>query len=335
MAIIIYECDTCKRPLEKIRNTSGLEIMGNCIITDGCKGKLHQTDIKPASIVSSAPAPVSGLVDYIQRKVLYTHEQTLLSEVWSITHNLNAEPSVQIFVYDDDENNTQLIEIESDQIEIISNNELSITLSRAFTGVAQLIARSSNEGQTFNTFEDNIPEIETTATFQLSTSNELTIATLYNSPTEDYLDITFTFLTPNTFEKIEHDPMRFESINTALSPWGDASLVLIQGKLYTVRSQTINTNDLSNAGVQEASPFYVSTITNGASVLPSFETGQVFVLLTNSPYTSFDKVFSSFVDLAEITESNAAATTLYASGEFRSVNQLRQDAFPLIQIPNI
>lgn len=63
MALSIYECDTCKRTIEKKRNEQGLDIINNCIITNGCKGKMQLIDVKIDHNIPSSVPSVEGLQD--------------------------------------------------------------------------------------------------------------------------------------------------------------------------------------------------------------------------------------------------------------------------------
>ena len=73
MAIVVYNCDTCKREVELPQNKEGLEVIQRCIITAGCRGKLYQTDLKLNHIRGKLPDSVIGLVDWSQREIGRAH----------------------------------------------------------------------------------------------------------------------------------------------------------------------------------------------------------------------------------------------------------------------
>ena len=84
MAIVVYKCDVCDREIEILQNPEGLETVGRCVITDGCRGNLYQIDTKQDFIRGKFPETVAGLTDWTQRKVLYDHTQSVATFQWRI-----------------------------------------------------------------------------------------------------------------------------------------------------------------------------------------------------------------------------------------------------------
>lgn len=328
MALVVYQCDTCNRIIEKKQNKQGLEVVNNCIITDGCKGKLNFVSLKRAHSIPSITPPEQNLTDWIQRKVLHTHDQTLLSPAWEITHNLGTRPSVEVFVRlgSDD----TLTEIEPVSITVQSDDVLTINLDLPYRGTAQLISRGSSEGQQITTLT---PTIEQQATLiQLSTTQELTIATLFSSdlPGEDYVDLDICFLDPSTFAETQISTLRFDDVNLVQSPWADKTSVLIKGQVYTIRSATISLTELINLGIQDASPFYVKNIYYGSTPVSELGKNELFVLLTNSPFQSFDKNLKETLDVSLLNRDNASTNTNLLSNELFVNSNLIEDLFPTI-----
>jgi len=127
MAIVVYKCDTCKRDIELIRNIEGLETVQRCVITLGCRGKLYQTKVHPDFTRAALPTDVLGLDNWLQRKVLHNHEQTIESTEWLVTHELGTFPAISVFVdrpTTEDPNNRE--EILPTDIRIVDNDTLTL-----------------------------------------------------------------------------------------------------------------------------------------------------------------------------------------------------------------
>lgn len=226
MTVVVYQCDICNRKITLPQNPQGLETVGRCTITLGCRGRLHQIDLKPDYIRGVFPPPVSGLKDWVQRKVLYTHTQTVKSRTWTITHNLGIIPTIQVFVLNPQGNQ---IEIFPSQTTVIDLNTVILEFSQLEAGIAQFTTASSE-----NITNPETP-IQTTITqLQLSNSSNLTIANL-----EAYL-----------FNSLKG----FVAINPA-----------VQGNIISAGYQIINvggTKTLSSpTGLSNDSTIYTATVT--------------------------------------------------------------------------
>ena len=177
------------------------------------------------------------------------------------------------------------------------------------------------------------PTIEQQATLiQLSTTQELTIATLFSSdlPGEDYVDLDICFLDPSTFAETQISTLRFDDVNLVQSPWADKTSVLIKGQVYTIRSATISLTELINLGIQDASPFYVKNIYYGSTPVSELGKNELFVLLTNSPFQSFDKNLKETLDVSLLNRDNASTNTNLLSNELFVNSNLIEDLFPTI-----
>ena len=90
---------------------------------------VKQTGYNKSTVVNQ---PVKNTIDISGLKgggdLSYVHNQTTAASVWNVTHSLTKKPSVTII--DDDG-----FEIEAD-IEHLSDNSVTITLSEAITGSA-------------------------------------------------------------------------------------------------------------------------------------------------------------------------------------------------------
>src|SRR5271154_1037212 len=98
MAVVAYACTVCKRTIDLVQNKIGLDWVGGCNITLGCRGVLQQQEVYPDYIRGSLPPSVVGLKNWVQRQVLYNFTQTVDRTTWTINHDLGILPSVVVFI---------------------------------------------------------------------------------------------------------------------------------------------------------------------------------------------------------------------------------------------
>lgn len=366
MAVVVYECDTCKREVYRKQNTQGIDIVGRCVITDGCKGKLLQKEIKPSHAVGHSTAPVIGLRDWQPRKILYTHTQALAKKQWVIPHNMNGMPIVNVFSYSND-GSLKLNPIVPVDIQFTSSNVVTITFATSVSGVTQLLMRSSVTDQTITTLKPRLIENEFDANrFVLSESvfmtngpetyGELTIATRVvtrDKPEfgfDPYEEITIQphYLSPSTGKEILPlvPAMTFRAVDefpvdTASSPWAGVIKTVIGGAQYIVRSANIHSADgtLPTLGVAEGSPVYFTVIAKGwnkttkkydEGVERVLQKGELFGLLADSPFLTVDKIMDKYVDLSQITEETAPRQLVYIDYNWRVNPSLLTKTYPTI-----
>lgn len=327
MAVVVFECDVCKRQIEKPRRNEGLEIIGRCVITDSCKGLLHYRSVKQTSSLGHSATPLDGVTDWVQRRVLYTHTQDLAHSTWQVIHELNTHPSVQLYIYNDDESGYSLREESDFTVDYVSEREFHITFDTDTRGVAQCISRSSSiDGKTplYNTVATSVFQ---NGAIQLTTSEELTIATL---DTSDTIDININYQNPADLSLISVDgPTTFTNVRIIpASPWAPTERVLINGRIYKVRSTTIDSAALRRAGVTTGSPVYF-TKSNG----DTFDPKEVYILLTSAPYDRVDINRTKLVDMSISNESNAALKFTLRSNELFAVETAPVTVYPPIHTP--
>jgi len=325
MAIIVYKCSVCDREIEIIRNPVGLETVGRCTITDGCRGNLFQIDTKLDFIRGKFPEAVAGLTDWTQRQILYNHTQSVASTQWTVSHNLGVNPSVQVYGERPSGDETILIELVPDSIEIIDENNLLITLPRSESGTAQCIARSSRPIIDNVRVEEVVTEIEP---FQISASSEFTIATIDSSTN---IDITISFSTPDG--RVVDIVYTVDDVPAIDSPWSDTNKVYFHGKTYTTRSfDIISKVELTDGTVVDSSSFYIKSITTpSGDVARAMTSEEVIILLANDPYEVFDKQVDKFVDPTLIGVDEASFSFYYENGEFFVYDDLIETVFPHIR----
>jgi hypothetical protein len=261
MAVVSYTCTVCKRTIDLTQNKVGLDWIGNCNITLGCRGQLQQQEVYLDYVRGQLPPDVVGLRNWVQRQVLYNFTQTVPRATWTINHDLGILPSVIAYV--NVTGTTTQQEIIPEQIVYNTDDTLTLIFPTAYSGIAQLIGRYSNP-DILN--PRPIPALPTPPpTIQLTNNGELTIATrlaTIGSLTELPVTLTYTNSSGNTIS------VNYTADSTAsdTSPWLGVSQVLIQGKVYTVRTFNIQTTSGAIANGSAVAMTGVNPI--GALVLP-------------------------------------------------------------------
>lgn len=288
MAVVRFKCDTCDRVIDIIRNKQGLETFGRCNITNGCKGKLKFQQVLPNFIVGQLPPDIEGLDNWVQRKLLYTHTQTVKRKEWTIKHFLATEPSIQTHIYDGD----VLVEIEPFEIITIDKNTSKVIFSQAYSGIAQCISRSTNIVQPISKTE-TIAQEETYT--QASVDNVLIFASTD--------DLSVANVRINWHDSKSNSLGFVDQIvepNSTILPWGDYSTVLYKGKPYTI--YTVDITPPNNA--DNGSSFYFTT--DGGVFNPE----NSIVLFSKPPFSEFDIVKNKIFNMSSI---DLSSTFLYSS----------------------
>lgn len=339
MAIVVYKCNTCKREIELQRNITGLETVGRCVITHGCRGNLYQVDLFPDYIRGTIPDPVLGLDDWKQRKVLHDHQQPIERDVWVIEHNMGVVPSVSVFVdrpIQGDPDNRE--EITPDDVTAVNDNVLTLTFDRPWSGIAQLVSKQSDP----DLLRPTTRAIEVTEeAFQISNLGEISLATrIY--PTNPTLDLSG----PVVSLLIEYNATSGSIVNelysaddqpSLLSPWRgsayDRIVVNVQSarQPFTVRSFNGITTEMTVGNIDSGSTFkFVGIDQDGGDNFRDIEKGEVLILLATDPYDIVDKVLDRYIDVADVTADNNPFGFFYNNGEFFATPETITDVFPAI-----
>ena len=328
MALILYKCDTCKREVGKPQNPKGLEIINRCVITLGCRGKLYQENVLEDFIRGELPTDVVGLDNWQQRRVLYNHTQVKSESTWRIEHNLGTVPVVSVFVdsptIEDADNR---VEVKPQDVIYISSDVVDIVFETPETGIAQLVARSSDP----QLLQSSAVVTEESTTTQISVSGELTLATRVANPSPDNIQIQLLFTTPTGIEV----PLTYTIDNKAdaPSPWVSSSRVLIQGKLYRVRSFNPITLASKSGSVPSGSTVkflgYNSDV-NYNQITPLSD-DEVFILMASYPYAGVDVIKDRVVDANDLSTTSATKQMVYTSGELAVTASSLQTVHPTIR----
>lgn len=298
MAVVRYRCDTCDREIDLIRAPQGLETFGRCTITDGCRGKLHQLELFATRLISRLPPDVDGLDNWVARKVLFKHEQTISSSEWAIEHNLGTSPSVQVHITN---NAGEFEEITPLSVSIVDRNNVLVTFSEPRKGIAQCIAVSTD------VTVDPIVVVDTGTIDQLTVGSQLLVMPL---GTASVSDIDTVFLSSTTGEEIGRIAL------TDVTPMATTYKVLYKGKQYQYFYASIGTTGQLST-IPNGSPFYFENNIGGDK--------DVFFLLSKLPHDDLD-----LVQLNQVLELSAISTgsSLYTEGELYMNDSLYRDIYP-------
>lgn len=327
MATITYQCNTCKRILQKLENKQGMTVFSKCIITDGCHGKLYKIDRNIDNSRESFPSEVLGLSDYSPRKAFYRHDQTLSSKTWRVEHNLSTSPAITVYIKN---TSNELVLLNQDEyvITIADNNTVNLTFTQNYTGTAQCIARS--------TTISNVQTKTTITNIQVTSNGVLTIAVPeimvndYPIPSVDMISSTFQ-LSMITEKPSSSQITSVESFSASLVTglsWSDTSKIIIRKrKNYVVRHKNIlslSTFLTLKAGattLPNGTKLYFTDMQIPHSGMVPIDSRKLLFLLSKSPFASVDKVKNQFVDVGEMLDTTFNYFT-YIDGELyvNSVN---------------
>lgn len=304
MAVIVYRCSGCNRLLQLRENQRGVTTVGLCTMTEGCRGELVQIDRLQDRTRPAIAERIPDVVNRQPRNVLFNYVQAIEAEIWTVTHNLNSNPVVQVAV--DRPGQDERVEIQPQSVEIVDSNTTRITFERPESGVAQFIARASGKSQ---------PTASASAQptfFQLTANGIMTIAMR-----TDETSIEFVYIdnagspTPIIYNTELAAPPVIGS------PWSNGTTIVVNGVEYILKSI-----DLTNIGgsVNEGEAFYINE-----SYVDATET---LILLAQAPYLNADKIKRQLVRPAGIGAAEAISSFVYSQGEHFVVEGLIEEVYP-------
>ena len=301
----VYECDVCKRRIRTPLNKYSLDVIQRCTITHTCPGKLHRvTQSKDINNTPALTPSVTGLQDWFQRRVLYTHTQTIESTEWLIPHNLGTNPSVQIFQRQLDNGEPVFVETSNVDIITVDTNTNIARFVSPTAGIAQCLSHSSQ-----NTTNPNLhqPTLEIASDIQVTSAREITIAT--TSPVALIaIDMVVSDPTTNTLTTITVTDI--DNVPSSATPWVGTNKIFAGGKIYTVRS-------FSTSGLQIANgaQIYISKVYDVADINPSNPTPLFpnILLLGTAPFSAQDRNLTQIINISAINQQQPEL--YYSSGE--------------------
>lgn len=324
MSIVVYECDTCNRSIDRKQNPQGLDVIGRCIITDGCKGFLHKKDEKKQHNIPRIPPPVEGLTDWVQRKILHTHEQNIASLSWYIEHNLGTEPAVQVNIeVINEDNSISLQELLPTEINTIDENNIQLIFNQRVSGIAQCISRSSAKGQKITTLTPTIESIPPSASTQISANGLLTIGIAGYNNTDITVEFNFySTITRSIIPKQVKFYSNLTNASLASTPWSSSAQILVNGVLYNLFTGIIS--DL----MVDKRTYSVNVIIEDILTSPQFSNvlDKTIVVFADSPFGEVDGNMEKYIKL------NSTNTITYRDNEMFYPTSMLYSAFPFIRV---
>ncbi|QDJ96518.1 gene transfer agent host specificity protein [Xanthomonas phage Xoo-sp13] len=347
MATISFKCDTCKRTVELVENPQGFTVVGKCVITNGCVGRLYKTGRNPNNVRESAPTYVEGLDNYVPRRTFYEFNQTLASNKWDVTHNMGILPST--FVYIRQDNGTYVpADNSSYTVTPLSKNRITITFPQKVVGILQCIAKS-----TVPLVPSTLPAAE--SLFQVSANGVVTFAvpkyitqlrgsvpavsspvvtptiTPSVTPTSTPVSLPVNMSTTGNIQieieitKPNEDPFicfeDFPNVISNESPWAGWSEVLVaKRRNYSVRSANLlrlkvfGSADLEAGDIPNGTRLRFLRIDFGDGRKEAIPSRTLLMLLAKSPYAFVDKVKDRIVDVGELI-GDSPDYFIYNNGE--------------------
>lgn len=305
MSVVVFQCSECEREIELVQNKKTLEVVNNCIITEGCSGYLRQTNVLVDYSKGKLPEPVSGLTDWSQRKVLYNHTQSIEDTVWTIKHNLNCVPTFIVLVDKPTQANPDYREkIEPTDVIVLNNNTIEFHFGRPYSGIAQLLTNTS-----FPVVQ-NTNQTAVSTKFQLSNNGELTFGVLKSLSIPTHINMTIKVIPSIGLSRTE--TLIIDDVQSINSPWRSNNFLLIKGSIFHLRSFNIRDNVV---------------LSTGSSVSFQVDTpNQFFLMLSNPPHSIFDVVRDHVIDLYDLRNDQTAIS--YEAGELFVDSSKIKGVFP-------
>lgn len=323
-SVVVYKCDTCDREVTIPRDIEGLEHIGKCNATLGCRGSLIQQKVINGSTRGIVTTPVTGLDDWYPRKVLHEHDQVLSSDEWVIVHKFGTEPSV--IAYIDDPVSGEQIEKTPTDIDVIDKDTVVVYFDAEYSGIAQLIARQSDPNlfnpivEPADSTTDNISRLTVLSEFSIATR----ISTLGDAAN---IRIKVTYVTDGSVLSIIYNVDDQPSAN---SPWSDYNKVSMKGKVYTVRSFNFITPEMGRGGsVSEGSNVFFAEVDKGDGLFIALNKDDIILLIADSPYQGSDKNRNIYIN-AEDTAIDRTAL-FFSNQNIFAVKSIIRTIYPPIR----
>lgn len=347
MATITYQCSVCKRNIDLLENKKGLTTFSRCVITDGCRGKMIPQSRNIDNARETFPKDVPNLENKVFRKSLFNYTQLIPSNIWNIEHDMNTFPAVSVYTYDSN-NNLQELPVENYTIILIDSNTIKLVLNSSIVGVAQLLARSSNNV----TYSPSVPILNP---IQVTANGMFTFAvpkflTHYDYPPSivnslpDPLEgspirMEISLTRPGKEEEICTEKLSTSFVDNAWAGW-DEILVRKRRNYYLFTKKISDFRTLGGGGnntdfeqLADGTQLKILRIDYGTGVFQPLESDNFIMLLTNSPYTINDKVRDKIVDIGDMY-AQADGYFSYKSGDFIVSQKYVDKTYPNIMRVN-
>lgn len=279
-----HVCTVCKREILLYTSNSGVNVMPNCAITNGCSGRMVPIHNKREKLdARTIPLQVTGLDDWYQRRTIAKTFHPNEQQTWIGVHNLGTVPSVEVYVMDGNKN---LVKYAGDfVVEAIDRNTVKIHLESPKAGYAYYAASSSARDEAV---VEEVQQASEIATFN-------SVVTIATKDLADDISISVSF---------EDKTIAYNDVSSIPSiqyPWGGVRRVFIDGMAYAVRTFNFETHE-------DPTPFRTNSIKPGDRVKFNISSapGQNYILFAKTPYEAGDKNVNKVVDCYNLTEFTSA-----------------------------
>lgn len=343
MSTISYKCATCKREVELLENQKGLTIIGRCILTDGCSGKMQTIERNPYNVRESYEYFDTDYLENNSRNKFFKHIQKNVNTVWRITHNLNNHPFVVVYL--NTVNGVEKIDNSAYQVEYYDANTLLIT-GISGSGVAHCTARTSNRDSVIAATDINTSfQVTVGGTFTFAIPKYLTklegTPTVTPTPTVplDLFDIGTIKIEIGITRPNEDEVVCFEKIpvDQTSSSWLGTNEIMIRNRRnYYVKMKnilnftTFDNASLTFADIPNGTKIRFLKIDYGTGIQQDIPSRGAFLLLSKYPFKIADKVVNKVIDLGEIIESPYWYMT-YQDGEVFISTDAIENTYPDIR----
>jgi len=287
MTIDTFLCDTCNKAIDVTDNPSGITMLPRCVITQNCRGSLSQVD---KIFVNEGQYNNLGVDTnaWVQRPLLYNHDQSAPRRNWVINHGLGSQPILLVYVFDV---YGKLTPLSNTQYTVVNNGTETTTISfnLPYTGQVQCMIRASAASAPASTPVTSAPLVS------LTPNNTLVVASRLPPNTQITLIVNTTPQQSIT--------LYLTNRNGVATPWVIASYVIINNLRYPVYALDLRPLSVVSSAITSV---YVSAA-NGNPIAR----GQIYALLTNSPSNdASDCILNNVLDLVDISSATSPAGSI-------------------------
>lgn len=202
----------------------------------------------------------------------------------------------------------------------VDANTTEVYFDTPCSGLVQCVALASQN--TVNPIKQKV--VDTSTPFKLSNAGEITIATAWSNP---FITVAVNFKSSVVPGGIGVTFNNVDNTASVASPWVGVDKIFVNGKTYTVRSFNL-------ASTPPVPGVMASGNVDPIKALFTFENfsnnvGENLILLGNSPYSTVDRIYDKFVDIA--TLSKFSPEIYYSSGEVYVDQSKIQTVYPWVQ----
>lgn len=202
----------------------------------------------------------------------------------------------------------------------VDANTTEVYFDTPNSGLVQCVALASQN--TVNPIKEHV--VDTSTPFKLSKDGEITIATAWPSP---FITVAVNFKSSVVPGGVNVTFNNVDNTASVASPWVGVDKIFVNGKTYTVRSFNL-------ASTPPVPGIMASGNVDPSKALFTFENfsndiGENLILMGNSPYSTVDRIYDKFIDIA--TLSKFAPEIYYSGGEIYIEQSKIQSVYPWVQ----